>query len=138
MISANKEWEWLDKQLILDAHDRQLSRHGGLYGIRDEGLLASALARPEHLAYYASAESVNAAALAASYAFGIARNHPFVDGNKRTALIALDAFFIINGFELSVSTDECVLIIQKLAAGQIDEVALSEWIRTHKKAFVQP
>jgi death-on-curing protein len=92
-------------------------------------LLSSALARPGHLASYGAAQSVDAAALAASYAFGIARNHPFADGNKRTAFVALEVFLNLNGYTLEASDEECVLTILDLASGQLDEAALAQWIR---------
>jgi death-on-curing protein len=131
MTSANEPWVWLSVRMILAAHDEQLAEHGGLGGMRDEGLLASALARPEHLASYGSAESVDAAALAASYAFGLARNHPFADGNKRTAFVALEVFLHLNGYTLEASDEACVLTMLDLASGQLDEAALADWIRKH-------
>jgi death-on-curing protein len=131
MTSASQPWGWLDAHMILAAHDEQLAEHGGLGGIRDEGLLSSALARPEHLASYGPAQSLDAAALAASYAFGIARNHPFADGNKRTAFVALEVFLNLNGYALEASDEECVLTILDLASGQLDETALAQWIRDH-------
>jgi death-on-curing protein len=132
MMSANESWVWLSMRMILAAHDEQLAEHGGLSGIRDEGLLSSALARPEHLVSYGA--DVDAAALAASYAFGIARNHPFADGNKRTAFVALEVFLNLNGYTLEASDEECVLTILNLASGQLDEAALAEWIRAHSQA----
>ncbi|MNT16726.1 Toxin Doc [compost metagenome] len=96
--------------------------------MRDEGLLASAMGRPQNRALY---ESPDAATLAAAYAFGIARNHPFTDGNKRTAFVAMEVFLDLNGFELVASDHDCVLITLKLAEGGLDEDALAQWIREH-------
>lgn len=126
MTAANEQWVWLSMRMIHAAHDEQLVEHGGPGGLRDEGLLASALARPQHRALY---ESPDAATLAASYAFAIARNHPFVDGNKRTAFIAMELFLDLNGFELNATDEECVLVMLGLAAGQLDEDVLAKWIR---------
>ena len=126
MKAANQQWVWLSVDMIHAAHEEQLVEHGGPGGVRDEGLLASAMARPQHRALY---ESPDAATLAASYAFGIARNHPFVDGNKRTAFVALDVFLDLNGLELDATDEDCVLATLRLAAGQLDEAALAEWIR---------
>ncbi|KQU85117.1 death-on-curing protein [Variovorax sp. Root318D1] len=128
MSAANESWVWLSVQLIHAVHQEQLTEHGGPAGVRDEGLLASAMGRPQNRALY---ESPDAAALAASYAFGIARNHPFTDGNKRTAFVAMEVFLDLNGFELRASDHDCVFITLKLAEGQLDEEALAQWIRNH-------
>lgn len=120
---------WLTSALIRAVHDEQLVEHGGPAGLRDEGLLASALNRPQHWALH---ETPDAAALAASYAFGLARSHPFVDGNRRTAFVALELFLDLNGWELVVDDESCVLTTLQLAAGQIEEEdALANWIRAH-------
>jgi death-on-curing protein len=121
-------WVWLSRDALLAAHDEQLAEHGGAAGIRDLNLFESALARPQNLAAY---EEPNAARLAASYAFGIAKNHPFIDGNKRTALVALEAFLALNGFSLEASDADCVVAILRLAEGDLDEAALADWIRKH-------
>jgi death on curing protein len=126
VTAANQQWVWLNIHTIHAAHDEQLVEHGGPGGLRDEGLLASAKARSQHRALY---ESPDAATLAASYAFTISRNHPFVDGNKRTAFIAMELFLDLNGFELNASDEECVLVMLGLAAGQLDEEVLAKWIR---------
>ncbi len=130
MSAANDQWVWLTLRLIRAAHEEQLVEHGGPAGVRDEGLLASALARPQHRALY---ESPDAASLAASYAFGIARNHPFVDGNKRAAFVALEVFLDLNGWELDASDESCVMTMLQLAAGQLAEPDLAQWIRDHLK-----
>jgi death-on-curing protein len=127
MTSANDPWIWLDIRMIRAAHDEQLAEHGGPGGLRDEGLLSSALARPQNRVRYES--SSDAADLAASYAFGIARNHPFVDGNKRTAFVALEVFLDLNGYELNASDEECIFAMLDLAAGRLDEGMLAQWIR---------
>jgi death-on-curing protein len=124
------DWVWLDPKVLLAAHDEQLAEHGGASGIRDGGLYESALARPQNLAAYGKPD---AAALAAAYAFGLAKNHPFVDGNKRIALVALESFLDLNGFELVADDVQCVLIILSLASGSIREDELAEWIRRNVK-----
>lgn len=128
MNAANEQWVWLSIKLVRAAHEEQLVEHGGPAGIRDESLLASALARPQHKALYGSPD---VAELAASYAFGIARNHPFVDGNKRTAFVALEVFLDFNGYELVASDESCVLKMLDLAAGNIEETDFAQWIREH-------
>lgn len=129
--AANQDWVWLSEALIVAVHEEQLAEHGGPTGIRDPGLLASAVARPQQKATYGDPD---VAELAASYAFGLARNHPFVDGNKRTAFVALEVFLFLNGFDLTASDESCVLTILNLAAGETDEIALADWIRTHTQA----
>lgn len=126
--AANRNWVWLSEALIVAVHEEQLAEHGGPGGIRDRGTLASALARPQQKATYGDPD---VAELAAAYAFGLARNHPFVDGNKRTAFVALEVFLFLNGFELTASDEACVLSTLSLAAGDTDEIALTKWIRTH-------
>jgi death-on-curing protein len=128
MSAANQRWVWLSLSVIHLVHEEQLAEHGGPGGVRDEGMLASAMGRPQNRAMY---ESPDAATLAATYAFGIARNHPFVDGNKRTAFVAMETFLVLNGFELLASDEECVLKTLGLAAGEIDEASFAQWIRDH-------
>lgn len=125
-----KKWVWLDPDILLAAHDEQLAEHGGPTGIRDIGLFESTLARPRNLAAY---EKPDVAMLAASYAFGLAKNHPFADGNKRIALIALEYFLELNGYALAADDAHCVLAILALAAGDFGEKALALWIRKHMK-----
>jgi death-on-curing protein len=115
---------WLRLDAILAAHDDQLAEHGGGVGMRDQGLLESALARPRNLFAYGEASP---AKLAAAYAFGIARNHPFVDGNKRTALVAAEGFLGLNGFDLTATDVECVGVFLSLAAGEVTEEQLADW-----------
>jgi death-on-curing protein len=119
-------WIWLSAQVLLAAHDEQLAEHGGASGIRDQNLFESALARPQNLAAY---EAPDVAALAAAYAFGLTKNHPFIDGNKRIALIALESFLVLNGFELVADDAQCVMAILSLASGELSEAQLAEWIR---------
>jgi death-on-curing protein len=117
---------WLTRQIIIAIHDEQLAIHGGASGLRDEGMLESALDRPRNRWAY---EGAALAELAAAYAFGIARNHPFVDGNKRTALLALYTFLGVNGFDFVVAEAEAATMILALAAGDVDEEGLTRWIR---------
>lgn len=109
-------------------HGESLAVHGGAPGRRDEGLLDSALARPQQLLAYGEPDF---AALAAAYAYGIARNHPFVDGNKRAALLAAGMFLMLNGHRLQASQADVVLTIRALAAGNLEESTLASWIREH-------
>lgn len=122
-------WIWVVDSVVLAVHESQLSEHGGAAGVRDEGLLASALARPRNLEAYG--EDVDAAALAASYAFGIARNHPFFDGNKRTAFVVMELFLNLNGWYLEASDAVCISMMQTLAAGSLSEEMLAKWLRGH-------
>jgi death-on-curing protein len=121
----------LPKDLILAVHDRQLAEHGGARGVRDEGLLESALARPLNLFAYGEGDL---AALAAAYAFGIARNHPFIDGNKRTAFVACELFLAANGVELVASDEECLAMMLGLAAGEIGDAEFADWLRENVRA----
>jgi death-on-curing protein len=128
---VNAPWVWIDIAVLRAAHDEQLAEHGGGAGTRDEGLLDSAVARARNQA--ADGEP-DLADLAAAYGFGIARNHPFVDGNKRTALVAIELFLLLNGVELQATDAECVLTILDLAAGKLDEAELAAWIRARTVA----
>ena len=119
-------WVWIERAIVLAIHNEQLAEHGGLTGIRDEGLLESALARPLNLAAY---HTPDCADLAAAYGFGIARNHPFMDGSKRTAFVAIELFLAMNGYELIAEDADCVLTMFALAAGELDEPALAAWVR---------
>ncbi len=119
---------WLFEATVRAIHYRQLAEHGGSEGLRDEGLLSSALARPQNLLVY-SKPVPDLAALAAAYAFGIARDHPFVDGNKRTALVAMRTFLLLNEVDLKASQDEKYLSIRSLAQGKLTEAELADWIR---------
>jgi len=122
---------WLDLEVVLAIHDEQLAEHGGQAGVRDRGLLESAMGRPMNQFAYGEH---TLARLAASYAFGISRNHPFLDGNKRTSLVVAELFLALNGFELTASDAESVTAFLQLAAGDLTEDALAEWIATHSAA----
>lgn len=126
-----KEPIWLELQAILILHRESLEEHGGLDGIRDEGLLESALARPRNLFQYEKATDL--CRLAAAYAFGIARNHPFNDGNKRAAFISAVLFLRLNGRTFNAPQVEATQIILKLAAGEVSEEALARWLSLHSK-----
>jgi death on curing protein len=117
---------WLTSELVKAIHDHQLHLFGGPSGLRDPGALDSALGRPINKWTY---ESADIAELGAAYAFGIARNHPFVDGNKRAALLSLVTFLGLNGIDFIADEAEAVVIIRGLAAGDIDEAGLTRWIR---------
>jgi death-on-curing protein len=119
-------WIWLERQVLLAVHEEQLAEHGGASGLRDEGLFDSALGRPLNLAAYGEPD---AAALAASYGYGLARNHPFVDGNKRTAFVAVELFLWLNGHQLRSDDADCVLTMLALAAGDLSEDAFAQWLR---------
>ena len=117
---------WLTVELVVAFHDEQLREFGGPPGLRDAGMLESALGRPQNKWSYGETDL---AALAAAYAFGIARNHPFVDGNKRAALLALVTFLGLNGIDLVADEAEAVVVIRELASGEIEEEGLARWIR---------
>lgn len=121
---------WVLDAVVEAIHKRQLAEHGGGIGVRDAGLLSSALARPRHFFTYAGAE-VTLAELAAAYAFGIARNHPFVDGNKRTAFVVSMLFLRLNGQAVEASPEELFETFIALADGRLDERGLAEWLREH-------
>lgn len=123
------EPRWVADQSVLDIHDEQLQRHGGLAGVRDAGLLASALHRPRNLWNY-TRESADLSAMAAAYAAGIARNHPFIDGNKRTAAVVCEAFLELNGHLLTASDDDWYQAMIGLASGALSEEQLTGWIRS--------
>lgn len=128
MTASAQAWVWIDPALLNAVHDEQLAEHGGGAGVRDANLLASAVARPKQLACYGAPDVAD---LAASYGYGISRNHPFVDGNKRTAFVAVELFLVLNGFELDASDVDCVLTMLSVAAGDIEEAAFAQWIRSH-------
>jgi death on curing protein len=129
-VVANESWVWIDPAVLRAVHEEQLAEHGGAAGVRDEGLFESALARPRNLAQYGTPD---AASLAASYAFGLARNHAFVDGNKRTAFVACELFLALNGQLLVADDADCVLTMLALAAGDIDEDTFAQWLREHSR-----
>lgn len=116
---------WIEKEVVLAVHEEQLADHGGAVGVRDANLLDSALARPRNLAAYGNPDI---AELATAYAYGIIRNHPFVDGNKRTGLVAAELFLALNGYELTASDENCVLTILNVADSGLSEADLCKWI----------
>jgi death-on-curing protein len=130
-----KEPEWLHLAIVLDFHSEQLSLFGGADGLRDLGLLESALARPINKFAYGETDL---AALAAAHGFGIARNHAFVDGNKRTALASMIVFLGLNGMDLDAPQEAATAIILHLAAGEISEEALAGWLAAHVRPLEAP
>ncbi len=119
-------WRWIDKGALILLHDESLAEHGGRAGLRDEGLLESALNKPLNLLAYGEPDL---AELAASYATGLAKNHPFVDGNKRAAFLAVGMFLYLNGYRLQATQADATLTVLGLAAGDISEAAFAEWLR---------
>lgn len=119
-------WRWIDKHALLLLHDESLAEHGGAGGMRDEGLLDSALARPLNLSGYGAPDLAD---LAAAYAAGIVRNHPFVDGNKRAAFLAAGLFLALNGMGLRAPQAQATAAMLALAAGELEEAAFAEWLR---------
>ncbi len=119
---------WIAEQMALDIHDRQLAIHGGLAGVRDAGLLASALARPRHLLAF-SPTPPDIARMATAYAFGIAKNHPFVDGNKRTAVVVMESFIEFNNQKLTADNQALYLKMIQLVEGSISEEDFADWLR---------
>lgn len=126
------EPRWLDIDIVIDFHAEQLALFGGPEGIRDRGLLESALARPINKFGYGETDL---AALAAAYGFGIARNHPFIDGNKRTALASMIVFLGLNKIDLDARQEEVTAIILSLAAGEVTEEVLARWIANHMRSL---
>lgn len=123
-------WKWINRQVLLLLHEESLAEHGGASGLRDEGLLDSALARPLNLSMYAEPDLAD---LAASYGVGLAKNHAFVDGNKRAAFLAVGLFLALNGYRLHATQADATLTMLSVAAGDIDEIAFANWIRTHSQ-----
>jgi death-on-curing protein len=122
---------WIETSVVRAIHDVQLAEHGGLASVRDEGLLESALARPQNLL---ACGMPDVADCAAAYGFGIARNHPFSNGNKRTAFVCTELFLALNGYGLTADDVSCVNTMLDLAAGEIDETAFAAWLRAHLAA----
>ncbi|MDP2770997.1 MAG: type II toxin-antitoxin system death-on-curing family toxin [Giesbergeria sp.] len=121
-------WVWIQREVIVAIHEMQLAEHGGLDGVRDAGLLDSALGRPKNLALYGTPD---VAALAAAYGWGISRNHPFLDGNKRTGFVAAELFLGLNGYALTADDAQCVITMLSLAAGDLAEDDFAAWLRQH-------
>ena len=119
-------WRWIDPQALQLLHGESLAEHGGRAGLRDAGLFASALDRPKNLAAYGEPDL---AALAASYAKGLAQNHPFVDGNKRAAFLAVGLFLYLNGHRLQATQADATVSVIALAAGELSEEGFAQWLR---------
>jgi death-on-curing protein len=125
--SSQQDWRWIDISVITSIHDRQLAEHGGSEGIRDFGAVESALARAVNIAHY---EQADAAALAAAFAHGLAKNHGFVDGNKRTAWITARLFLLDNGYRISFDPLEAIRVMEGVASGTVSQNELATWFRT--------
>ena len=119
---------WIEESVVWAIHEAQLAEHGGSAGVRDAGLLQSALARPQNLTAYGDPDLPDCAA---AYGYGIARNHPFIDGNKRTAFVCAGLFLVLNGHTLTADDSDCVTIMLAVAAGDIEEAAFAAWLRAH-------
>jgi death on curing protein len=119
-------WIWLNLEVLRAVHEGQLLAHGGIAGVRDEGMFLSAMARARNLADYGEPDF---AQLAVAYGFGIAKNHPFLDGNKRTAFVSVELFLMLNGYSLRAKDADCILTMLAVAAGDINEADFASWIR---------
>ena len=128
MTAPSQPWVWITSNVLYAVHDEQLAEHGGLTGLRDANTLKSAIARAQQLA---PCGSPDVADLAAAYGYGVARNHPFSDGNKRTAFVAVELFLALNGHTLTADDADCILTMLRLAAGDAEEAAFAHWIRQH-------
>ena len=124
-------WRWIDRRTLILLHDESLAEHGGASGLRDETVLQSALARPLHLVSYGSPDVAD---LAAAYGVGLAKNHPFVDGNKRAAFLSVGLFLALNGQRLVATQAEATLVMLDVAASAMDESSFARWIRGHMAA----
>ncbi|WP_291014396.1 type II toxin-antitoxin system death-on-curing family toxin [Hydrogenophaga sp.] len=129
-------WVWLNPQVLLAVHEAQLAEHGGAAGTRDASLFESAVSRPQNLAAYGLPDggAPDVADLAAAYGFGISRNHPFIDGNKRTGYVAAELFLMLNGWRLEANDSDCALAMLAVAAGDLTEPAFAQWLRSHAQA----
>lgn len=125
---ATPEPVWLDRLVVDVIHQGQLREHGGLLGLREENALESALARPRHRWHYAP--DTDLAGLAAAYGFALARNHAYVDGNKRVAFVAMAVFLHLNGFDAGPANPEAVFVMLDVASGVLSETELAAWLRT--------
>jgi death on curing protein len=125
-------WQWVEREVLLTLHDESLAEHGGGTGIRDEGLLDSALARPLNTAAYGKPD---VAELAASYGYDLAKNHAFVDGNKRAAFLAVGLFLYMSGFRLTATQADATRAVLALAASDIDEAQFAQWVRSNMRAM---
>ena len=118
-------WVWLNETVMLAIHDEQLAEHGGISGVRDQGMFQSAMQRAPNLAHYGTP---NYAELAAAYGVGLAKNHAFLDGNKRTAFVAVELFLVLNGYDLIAGDADCILTMLAVASGDISEAEFADWI----------
>jgi death-on-curing protein len=123
-------WRWIDRHTLLLLHDESLAEHGGSSGLRDAGLFDSALARPLNLVAYGDPDYAD---LAAAYGVGLAKNHPFIDGNKRVAFLSVGLFLFLNGYRLAAGQAEATVAMLDVAAGDLDESAFAAWIRSNSK-----
>jgi len=122
------EPNWLTHTMVEAAHSDQVREHGGLLGVRDDGLLESALARPRHR--WSFEPQADLASLAASYGFGLTKNHPFMDGNKRIGFVAMNMFLLVNGYEIEAPEPEIIAVMLQLANGALNESGLVDWLRS--------
>ncbi len=120
--------QWIDLSVVLAIHEQQIAEHGGSLGIRDLGMIESALGRPQNLLLYNDPDIFD---LAAAYGYGLAQNHGFIDGNKRTAYVVTRLFLILNGYDISASAVEKVITFENVGKGEIDQAALASWLRSH-------
>ncbi len=128
MIRTPMDWTWIEQEVVLAIHEEQLIEHGGGAGVRDLALLESALAKPQQLANYSEPDVFD---LASAYASGIARNHPFIDGNKRTAWVVARLFLMLHGWDREASDEQSYLTMLSLAAGELDDVGFATWLRAN-------
>jgi death-on-curing protein len=122
--------QWIDLSVVLAIHEQQIAEHGGSLGIRDLGMIESALGRPQNLLIYNDPDIFD---LAAAYAYGLAQNHGFIDGNKRTAYVVTRLFLILNSYDIIASAVDKVITFEKIGKGEIDQAALASWLRSHSK-----
>lgn len=122
------KWIWLDNAVLMAVHDEQLAEHGGISGVRDEGMFLSAMSRAQNLVSYGAPD---VAELAAAYGVGLAKNHPFLDGNKRTAFVAVELFLVLNGYVLIAKDVDCIITMLAVASGEINEAEFAHWIRSN-------
>ena len=120
--------QWIDLSVVLAIHEQQIAEHGGSLGIRDLGMIESALWRPQNLLLYNDPDIFD---LAAAYGYGLAQNHGFIDGNKRTAYVVTRLFLVLNGYDISASEIEKVITFENVGKGEIDQAALASWLRSH-------
>ena len=134
-MSSRSNFVWIDDAVVTAIHEAQIAEHGGTLGVRDRGLLASALGRPQNAAAHSDADVPE---LAARYALGVIKNHPFLDGNKRVGAVLLELFLDLNGYELVVGDGEMLTVIVAVAAGRMTDEAFIDWTRTHAVAATRP